>query len=203
MTDPIQQALINARKKQILDAAAAVFAEKGFHPTTIRDIAKHAGIADGTIYNYFENKSMLLIGIFEQMRETVVAEQMPPPADLDAQSFVQAFLRHPLTALKADNFALFRIVLAEMMVNDELRTRYHQQILEPTLALAEAYLQEQVDQGKLHIADVKLTVRALSSMIMGLMLEYTMGDETLIEQWDQLPATLADLILYGIKDKNQ
>ena len=116
MTDPIQQALIAARKKQILDAAAAVFAEKGFHPTTIRDIAKHAGIADGTIYNYFENKSMLLIGIFEQMRETVVAEQMPPPANLDAQSFVQAFLRQPLTGLKCRQTGPDRGYLTSLIV---------------------------------------------------------------------------------------
>lgn len=201
MTDPVQQALITARKHQILDAAAAVFAAKGFHTTTIRDIARHAGIADGTIYNYFENKSMLLLGIFERMRETIVAEQMPPPATLDAHSFVQIFLQQPLTGLKEDNFALFRIVLSEMMVNDELRTRYYQQILTPTLVLAETYLQEQVDQGKLHIADVKLTVRAIAAMILGLMMEYTLGDETLIAQWEQLPATLADLILNGIKDK--
>lgn len=201
MTDPIQQQLITARKNQILDAAAAVFAEKGFHSTTIRDIARYAGIADGTIYNYFENKSMLLLGIFERMRETVVAEQTPLPVDMDAHSFIQVFLKQPLTGLKEDNFALFRIVLSEMMVNDELRTRYYQQILTPTLALAEAYLQMQVDQGKLHIADVKLTVRAISAMILGLMMEYILGDETLNAQWDQLPTTLTDLILHGIKDK--
>jgi AcrR family transcriptional regulator len=53
MTAPIQQQLIYARKNQILNAAAAVFAEKGFQPTTIHNIANVAGIADGTIHNYF------------------------------------------------------------------------------------------------------------------------------------------------------
>ncbi len=45
--DPIQQQLIAARRKQILDAAVRVFADKGFHRATIRDIAQAAGIADG------------------------------------------------------------------------------------------------------------------------------------------------------------
>lgn len=203
MTDPIQQQLIAARKHQILDAAAVVFAEKGFHPTTIRDIARQAGIADGTIYNYFDNKSMLLLGIFERMRETVLAEgTLPAPDELDAHTFVRAFVQQPLIALQADNFALFRIVLSEMMVNDELRTRYYQQIMEPTLAMAETYLQAQVDQGRLYIPDVGLTVRAIAAMILGLMLDYTLGDSTLVAQWDQLPDTLTDLILNGIKDKN-
>jgi AcrR family transcriptional regulator len=202
MTDPIQQALIAARKNQILDAAAIVFAEKGFHRTTIRDIARQAGIADGTIYNYFENKSMLLLSIFERMRETVLAEQTLPVLEaVDTHTFLRMFLQQPLTALKEDNFSLFRIVLSEMMVNDELRTRYYQQIMEPTLAIAETYLQTQVDQGRLHIPDVGLTVRAISAMILGLMIEYTVGDHTLSAQWDQLPDALTNLILNGIKDK--
>ncbi len=62
--DPIQAQLIAARRNQILDAAAKVFAEKGFHPTTIKDIAAEAGIAHGTIYNYFENKTALRCSAF-------------------------------------------------------------------------------------------------------------------------------------------
>ncbi|HEY1012208.1 MAG TPA: helix-turn-helix domain-containing protein, partial [Herpetosiphonaceae bacterium] len=62
MTDPIQQARIAARRRQILDAAAAVFAQKGFHAATIRDIARHAGIAEGTIYTYFEHNAAVLLG---------------------------------------------------------------------------------------------------------------------------------------------
>jgi AcrR family transcriptional regulator len=45
MTDPndaIQQQLITARRNQILDAATKVFAEKGFHRATIRDVAQQA-----------------------------------------------------------------------------------------------------------------------------------------------------------------
>ncbi|MDX1990860.1 MAG: helix-turn-helix domain-containing protein [bacterium] len=78
MSDAIQQQLIAARRNQILDAAAVVFAEKGFHPTTIRDVAKQAGIADGTIYNYFDSKPALLLGIFERMRDSIMAQTRCP-----------------------------------------------------------------------------------------------------------------------------
>ena len=53
--DPIQELVTAARRKQILDAATQVFAEKGFHRATIKDIARVAGIADGTIYTYFDS----------------------------------------------------------------------------------------------------------------------------------------------------
>ena len=55
--DPIQQLLISARRHQILDAATTVFAEKGFHRATIKDIVRQAGIIDGTIYIYFASKA--------------------------------------------------------------------------------------------------------------------------------------------------
>ena len=47
--DPIRRQLIEARRNQVLDAAAEAFAEKGFHRATTKDIAGKAGIAEGTI----------------------------------------------------------------------------------------------------------------------------------------------------------
>jgi len=52
----------NADKYQrILDAAAAVFAEKGFFNSRIADIADRADVADGTVYLYFKNKEEILM----------------------------------------------------------------------------------------------------------------------------------------------
>ena len=48
--------MIEARRTQILMGAAQVFAKKGFHKATTKEIAQAAGVAEGTIYNYFKNK---------------------------------------------------------------------------------------------------------------------------------------------------
>ena len=50
---------------QILDAAVKVFAEQGFFHSTVAQIAKEAGVADGTIYLYFKNKDDILIQFYE------------------------------------------------------------------------------------------------------------------------------------------
>ena len=68
-----------AKYQRILDAAISVFAEQGFFQSTIAQIAKEAGVADGTIYLYFKNKDDILIQfyqyktrqIFERFREAV------------------------------------------------------------------------------------------------------------------------------------
>ena len=130
MKDKVQEQLAAARRDQILDAAAAVFAERGFHMTTIKDIAKAAEIADGTIYNYFANKTALLIGILERLQRALQpdAADLPPP-DADLREALRAYLSYPLKALHEDHFALFRVVMSEIMVNDDLRQAYRERIL--------------------------------------------------------------------------
>ncbi len=64
---------------RILEAAIKVFAEQGFFQSTIAQIAKEAGVADGTIYLYFKNKDDILVQfyqyktrqIFERFRDAV------------------------------------------------------------------------------------------------------------------------------------
>lgn len=64
---------------QILEAAIVVFAEQGFFQSTVAQIAKKAGVADGTIYLYFKNKDDILIQfythktkqVFERFRQAV------------------------------------------------------------------------------------------------------------------------------------
>jgi TetR/AcrR family fatty acid metabolism transcriptional regulator len=55
----------NDKRERILKAAIKVFAKNGFYATRVSEIAKEAGVADGTIYLYFKNKDDVLITIFE------------------------------------------------------------------------------------------------------------------------------------------
>jgi len=78
----------NAEKYQrILDAAVAVFAEKGFFVSRISDIADRADVADGTVYLYFKNKDEILATAintaFDGFMSTARAElkKLPRPTD--------------------------------------------------------------------------------------------------------------------------
>ncbi|HHO53424.1 MAG TPA: TetR/AcrR family transcriptional regulator [Deltaproteobacteria bacterium] len=60
------------KRTLIINAAVAVFAEKGFLLAPVSDIANRAGVADGTIYRYFKNKEDLLLSIFEQKMDELL-----------------------------------------------------------------------------------------------------------------------------------
>jgi len=55
-----------AKRERILDAAVLEIARRGYFRTTVATIASRAGVADGTIYLYFEDKEDLLVSIFER-----------------------------------------------------------------------------------------------------------------------------------------
>jgi len=78
---------------------------------------------------------------------------------------------------------------------------YHQEILAPTLALAEVYFQQYAAAQGRSAADASLMLRAISGMVLGLVLQRIMGDPLLEAEWDALPALLTDLILKGIESE--
>ena len=61
------------KRQRILDAAVRVFAKKGFYATRVSEVAKAAGVADGTIYLYFKSKEELLVSLFEDRVERLLA----------------------------------------------------------------------------------------------------------------------------------
>ena len=106
----------DARPPEILDAALAVFAQKGFAATRLDDVAAKAGITKGTIYLYFDSKQAL----FEALaRQSVGAQIDQVTAQLAAFPGSSAdLLRFVLTtmgrfAMTSDRVVLPRLVLAE------------------------------------------------------------------------------------------
>ena len=61
------------KRERILNAAVRVFAKNGFYATRVSEVAKAAGVADGTIYLYFRSKDELLVSLFEDRVERLLA----------------------------------------------------------------------------------------------------------------------------------
>jgi AcrR family transcriptional regulator len=188
--DPIQTMLVAARRTQILDAAITVFSEKGFHRATIKEIARVAGIADGTIYTYFASKDEVLLAVLDRLNETTERKQQFVLGDeQDLKAFFRAYLQQRM-ALLWPNAEVFRAVLPELLVNGELRRQYYEQVLAPTIAVGEQFFQAQNEQLQINIP---LTVRSIAGTLLGLLLLQLLGDEVVASQWEALPDVLTAL----------
>src|SRR5712672_4848696 len=71
----------NDKRGRILDASVKVFAERGYFSSTVAEIARAAGVADGTIYLYFKSKDDLLLRLFDEKMTQLLAEAKAALAD--------------------------------------------------------------------------------------------------------------------------
>ena len=113
------------KRERILDAAEKVFADRGFFAAKVADVAREAGVADGTIYLYFKNKDDLLVSLFEARMEVVnrvlseaVATATAPRAQLTA--FVRAYL-----ALIAEQPTAAEVLTIELRQSTKFMREYH------------------------------------------------------------------------------
>jgi AcrR family transcriptional regulator len=63
----------------ILDAALVLFAERGYHGTSVPDLAKAAGVGAGTIYRHFESKEGVVNALYRKWKTAMVAEVFETP----------------------------------------------------------------------------------------------------------------------------
>ncbi|MFI9172587.1 TetR/AcrR family transcriptional regulator [Streptomyces lincolnensis] len=81
----VSQAHLDARRRQILDAAALCFARNGFHATSMQDVLKEADLSAGAVYRYFSGKEELIAAIVGEVLGEVrgafeeASRQSPPP----------------------------------------------------------------------------------------------------------------------------
>jgi AcrR family transcriptional regulator len=91
MLRPVTQAAVD-RRRELLDAAAVVFAQKGFHASRVGDIAEEAGVAHGLLYHYFRSKEEVLETIFRETWGALVVEtQRIEEADVPLREQLRRF----------------------------------------------------------------------------------------------------------------
>lgn len=108
------QATREVRRQQIKEAALQVFAERGYHATSVSDLVKAAGVARGTFYLYFQSKESLFLELLDDLMTELRAgiKGVDPSADAGVRAQLPAVIRRVLTAVSA-NRALTRILFRE------------------------------------------------------------------------------------------
>jgi AcrR family transcriptional regulator len=199
-----RRALTEERRKQILSAAAQVFAEKGFERATIADIAKAAGIAEGSIYNYFKSKSDLLLHIPRQAIQPTIESlntQMTALSGERPPEQMLATLARQMVNTIHQNAPVFRILLSTLpTMSQAARENYLNHVILYALSMLESYFDKQIKQGVLRRdADAKTLARAFAGMFLPFV---ALRDVLQVESeqaadYDELIAKLSHLFLHG------
>jgi AcrR family transcriptional regulator len=101
------------RQQQILAAARTLFAERGYHATTTRDLAAAADINDALLYRYFPDKHAILVALTDQAIAVFSALPRPPEqAPLPLEQFLELVGAGFIATIRA-NLDLVTILIAE------------------------------------------------------------------------------------------
>ena len=205
-TEDTEEQTREYRRKQIMDAALAVFSKKGYGEATIPDIAREAGVAVGTIYNYYEGKRDLLVSLVRLYTSVVtepLRELIVQLADEDERTSVQAIIENGLD-WGADDLNGFLFIFTEVLRDPELAEHFPGQFMASVLQSLENYVAERVSSGDFRRLDHKVVARALAGMILGfLLLRKLEGEQspTKTMPLPELTAELADIILEGLQNR--
>jgi hypothetical protein len=93
---------------------------------------------------------------------------------------------------------MVRAIMPQMLVQPALREQFYNQYVEPLTELLEQYVETRIERGDLQPVNVALTVRAVQSMFIGLLILRILGDEELHTRWEEMPDVVSTLLFEGL-----
>ena len=110
------------KKTQLIEASIDLFAQEGFWNTPTSRIAKHAGVATGTLFNYFESKDVLIDEVYLQLKQEWfdhIIEGFPQNGDIKESlehvwfRYIDWSVRNPVRYQLLQQLKLSNLVSAE------------------------------------------------------------------------------------------
>lgn len=164
------------KRERILRAAIKVFARKGFYATRVSEIAKAAGVADGTIYLYFKNKDDVLVSIFED-RITKLIDFLR--AELEKAEGVEAKVRVVIETqlgLLEEQRDLAEVVTVNLRQSSRLLKQYAAPLFTEYLELIASVIAEGQRDGVLRDdLNPRIVARGLWGALDGVALTWALG----------------------------
>ncbi|MFG1927591.1 TetR/AcrR family transcriptional regulator [Cryptosporangium sp. NPDC048952] len=159
----VSEAHLQARRQQILDAAAVCFARDGFHRTSMQDIVRECGVSAGLVYRYFSGKDEMIAEIVRDWhahRASALTSSAPGAAYLD--------LLREIGTSDAPDARLALQVWAESVRSDELRA-----LARDGISQALEATREQAPAG----VDPEALIRVLIAVYQGLLVQTAWDSE--------------------------
>ncbi len=185
---------------EIIAAATRIFREKGYHATSMQDIAEAVGLLKGSLYHHISSKQELLLKVFEngmqvatERLEEVACAELPP-----AEKLRQAIVRHIELITEDLDQATVSLMEARALTLKQRRRLIAQR--DYFDGLFQGIIQDGIDAGVFRPVDATLITFALMGMHNWLVLWYR-EDGRLSPR--EIAAIFADLVLNGLLAREQ
>jgi AcrR family transcriptional regulator len=153
-----------ARPHELLEAALALFVEKGFAATRAEEVAQRAGVSKGTLYLYYPSKEELLKAVIAHYLSSRIAATAEEVRQI--QGPMAPVLREMLVAWWQQTYAgpgsgTFKLIISEVRNFPEIGEFYVREVVEPGHALVRTILQRGMASGEFRSVDLESAVHSL------------------------------------------
>mgnify|MGYP001350269101 FL=1 len=197
------------KKQKIAEAAVQLFAEKGYANTSTSEIAKRAGVAEGTIFRHYGTKENLLLSILlpflkdslPSMAESLFQEVSSQGMD-SFEDFFRALVKNRYRFFK-ENREIFQVLVKEILYNEEFRNEIVPYLTENIFGRIRQTIVHFQERGEIRDLPAQSLARTIFTFVFSffvsrfvLMPENAfLDDETELENFVQI-------VLHGIKKGN-
>jgi AcrR family transcriptional regulator len=200
-----KESITKMREQQILEAALKVFSGKSFAEATTAEIAQEAGVAEGTLYNYFPSKRELLVAVVNTF---VVTESFlnlfEHAGEMDYPTFLSSVLNNRLDFIEDSVKGRMFLLMTEILRDPELREIYDRQVVKPVTKQMEKFLEDKAAEGEFRPVNTGIITRALGGMVLGLLLLIMLeGESSPLRKMPRrdLEAEIGQLVMIGIQQR--
>lgn len=165
--------------QEILEAASRAFARKGFHTTSVDEIAKEAEVATSTLYRYFAGKEAIYNGLIEKMaRQVSEVFDEPVMPSLSYEQRVELLIRRQLALI--ENNRDFYLMLVSDGVLTQWRLTSNDTIagaaFQAMLDRMEAIIQQGIEDGVLRQVNARLTATLIYGALSMIFFTWARGE---------------------------
>jgi len=186
------------RRKEILEAAARLFAAKGYRDTTIADIAEAVAIAEATLYHYFGSKRKVLLAVFREIREAMDAT-LPLPMPLRSRQDLIELTAHGYRGL-VSRLSFARALFIEAWFDDPVWEDLVVERFGDSHRHIREFVARQIEEGAFRSIDLDLATSILIGAILMPLIPVLRGvrPPPTPEQCGELAESVIDLAFCGL-----
>jgi TetR/AcrR family transcriptional regulator, cholesterol catabolism regulator len=165
-TRPALRARYDARRHEVVDTAARLFAERGYGATSMSDLTEATGLAAGGLYHYIGGKEDLLIAICDELLEPLLEQAQeivdePAPATEHLRALLRAWLLH----IEAHRHHMLVFTQERQLIESDPRWRHVRRQRKAFERILDGVLERGETEGTMAFDDRPLALLALLGMV--------------------------------------
>lgn len=193
------------RKEAVLKAAVKIFSEKGYSAATTSEIAKEAGVAEGTIFRYFKTKKDILTGVLieviqvfgEEMITEKLLRLIKENKDKSQREVLKLIIKDRLELINEHREEI-SIILSEAKYHQDIKDAFIKNIIQRAINMSEQYVNTGIQKGDFREVNVPVVVRSLMGIVAAYVFQEEMFPGIIGMDQDRQLDEIINLVFYGV-----